>query len=117
MPYFDGMKARVLSCVVLCLLLRMEARVSHAQNVQSEGERRVASKVVPAYPPIARPMRLEGTVKLEVVVLPDGMVKSVQVKGGSPVLAQAAEDALRQWKWEKADHETTEFVQIHFTPN
>lgn len=111
------MKARVFSYLALCLFLWIEARVSHAQNAQSEGERRVANKVVPSYPAIARPMRLEGTVKLEVVVLSDGMVKSVQVRGGSPVLAQAAEDALRQWKWEKADHETTEFVQMHFTPN
>jgi TonB family protein len=62
-------------------------------------------------------MRLEGTVKLEVVVLANGTVKSVEAKGGSPVLIQSAQNAVRGWKWEKADRETTELVQFHFTPD
>jgi TonB family protein len=62
-------------------------------------------------------MRLEGTVKLEVVVLANGTAKSIQIKGGSPVLVQSAQDAIRGWKWEKADHDTTEVVQFHFAPD
>jgi hypothetical protein len=38
------------------------------------------------------------------------------VKGGSPVLAQSAQNAVRVWKWEKADHETTEQVECYFSP-
>jgi TonB family protein len=111
------MKARVFSCVaLLCLFLGLEHNTLFAQDAQTDSERRVANKVIPLYPQLARPMKLEGTVKLEVLVQPNGTVKAVQVKGGSPLLAQAAEDALRRWKWEKADHETTELVQFHFTP-
>jgi outer membrane biosynthesis protein TonB len=62
-------------------------------------------------------MRLEGTVKLEAVVMANGRVKSVEVKGGSPLLAMSAKDAVRGWKWEKSDRETTELIQFHCSPN
>jgi TonB family protein len=104
--------------LVLCLVFTPQFHPSFAQSHgQNEGARSVASKVIPAYPQLARSIRLEGTVKLEVVVLANGMVKSIQVKGGSPLLVQSAQDAVHEWKWEKADHETTELVQFHFTPN
>ena len=61
-------------------------------------------------------MKLSGTVKLDVLVEPAGNVKSVQVKGGNPVLAQSAQNAVRGWKWERADHETTEHVEFYFNP-
>jgi len=43
-------------------------------------------------------------------------VKSMQVKGGSPLLGQSAQNAVRGWKWEKGDHETTELVECYFSP-
>jgi len=49
-------------------------------------------------------------------VAQDGTVKSVEVKGGSPVLTQAALDAVRRWKWEAATRETHEIVEVKFTP-
>jgi outer membrane biosynthesis protein TonB len=62
-------------------------------------------------------MRLRGTVKLEVLVLASGKVKSIQVKGGNAVLVQSAESAVRECRWEKADHDTTEQVEFTFSPN
>jgi len=41
--------------------------VSRAQE-QPDGRRKIASKVVPAYPELARKMHILGTVKVEVVV-------------------------------------------------
>jgi len=87
-----------------------------AQDDQSAGDRKVLSKVVPSYPAIARSMNLSGTVKLEALVLANGTVKSVQVKGGNPVLVQSAERAVHDWKWEKADHDSTEEVEFRFHP-
>jgi len=43
-------------------------------------------------------------------------VKSVEVKGGHPLFVQAAQNALREWKWEPAAHETDEIVELRFTP-
>jgi TonB family protein len=87
-----------------------------AQDDQSAGDRKVVSKVVPTYPAIARGMNLSGTVKLEALVLANGTVKSVQVKGGNPLLVQSAERAVHDWKWEKADHDSTEQVEFRFHP-
>jgi TonB family protein len=102
--------------LVLGVLLSVEPNVCFAQNEQTTGIRKVTNKVVPTYPQIARSMNLSGTVKLEVLVQASGSVKSAQVKGGNPLLAQSAQSAVREWKWEKADHETTELVEFHFNP-
>jgi outer membrane biosynthesis protein TonB len=56
-------------------------------------------------------------VKVEALVAADGSVKGVDVKGGHPVLAQAAMNAVRRWKWEVAAHESHEVVELKFSPS
>jgi len=102
--------------VMLGVLVGSQPKACFAQDEQSTGARKVVNKVVPAYPAIARSMNLSGAVKMEVLVQPNGSVKLIQVKGGNPLLAQSAQSAVHGWKWEKADHETTELVEFHFNP-
>jgi TonB family protein len=87
-----------------------------AQSTESQSARKVVNKVVPVYPAMARGMNLVGTVKLEALVLPNGTVKSIQVRGGNPLLVQAAQKALREWKWVKSDHDSTEMLEFRFNP-
>jgi len=61
-------------------------------------------------------MHLQGTVKMLVLVEPNGSPKSIEVKGGNPVLVQAAEKALHDWKWEPAAHATSEVIDLRFDP-
>jgi outer membrane biosynthesis protein TonB len=61
-------------------------------------------------------MNLSGTVKVVAVVAPDGTVKNVQPVGGSPLLLQAAEDAVYKWKYAPAGAESKEPVELHFNP-
>jgi len=61
-------------------------------------------------------MALEGIVKVEAIVAPDGTVRSVEVKGGHPVLAQAAVNTVRKWKWEVTSKESREIVEVKFSP-
>jgi len=61
-------------------------------------------------------MSLRGTVKVDVVVSSSGTVKNVELKGGHPVLAQAALSAVKKWKWEPATHETHEPIEVRFDP-
>ena len=89
---------------------------AYAQTEQTVGARKVVNKVLPAYPRLARAMNLIGTVKLEVLVTSSGVAKSVQVKGGNPLLAQSAQEALHNWRWEKTDHETFELLEFNFKP-
>ena len=83
---------------------------------QMAEQRKVTNKVVPMYPLVARNLNLSGTVKLEAVVLANGELKSVQVKGGNPLLVQSAQNAVHEWKWEKTDRESVETVEFHFHP-
>ena len=64
-----------------------------------EGKRKVKSKVSPAYPELAKRMSVTGKVKIEVVITPDGRVKSTRVIGGHPLLVQACQDAVKEWKF------------------
>jgi TonB family protein len=61
-------------------------------------------------------MSIQGNVRVDVLVAPNGAVRAVEVKGGHPVLADAAQNALRQWKWEPAAHETHETIELKFNP-
>ena len=87
-----------------------------AQNAPGAGasERRVASRIAPDYPVLAKRMHMHGVVKIEAVVRANGSVKSTRVLGGNPVLVDAAIEALRKWKFEPAHGETTELVQLAF---
>jgi len=61
-------------------------------------------------------MSIGGTVKVVGMVAPNGTVKSVHVLGGHPMLADAAQKALLQWKFEAAPHETSEIIEMKFVP-
>jgi protein TonB len=90
---------------------------------------RVASRVVeanlihdvpPQYPPEAGRTRLEGAVVLMAVISQDGSVKDVRVESGLPIFAQAAIDAVKQWRYKPylIDGEPVEVdsrITINFT--
>ena len=57
-------------------------------------------RVEPVYPPEARAEQLEGTIALNIVIGRDGSVESMHALNGPDVLARAAMDALRWWKFE-----------------
>jgi TonB family protein len=57
-------------------------------------------RVEPVYPAEARKQRLQGVIALNVVVGRDGSVISMRPLNGPDILAQAAMDALRWWKFE-----------------
>ena len=54
-------------------------------------------KVIPVYPRLAIIARISGTVRLIGIIGKDGLIKQLQVIDGSPMLVQAALDAVRQW--------------------
>jgi TonB family protein len=92
--------------------------VSLAAQAQpdSAAKRRVLQQSPAVYPSLARGMALAGIVRVDAVVGPDGAVKSVSIKGGHPVLAQAAVEAVRRWKWEAGPRESHEAVEVKFDP-
>ncbi len=87
---------------------------AQAASAQVNSERKVASRVAPIYPELAKKMHIRGIVKVEAIVRPNGSVRSTRVLGGNPVLVEAAVDAVGKWKFEPAPGETTEMVQLTF---
>ena len=83
---------------------------------QEELTRKVKSKTAPAYPDLARRMAITGFVKLEITVAPNGSVKNAKLVGGHPVLANAALDAVRKWRFEASKEESTGIVVFRFDP-
>jgi TonB family protein len=109
------MKNRVaVVLLVLAAMLVWAPRHAPAQEATSEGSRKIVTRVPPQYPGIARTMHIQGAVKADVLVAPNGTAKSIEVIGGHPVLAEAAQNALRQWKWEPAAHESHEIIELKF---
>jgi TonB family protein len=110
------MKSRI--AVALFVLFSILAYApSHAPAQESsENARKIVSRVAPQYPSLARSMNIKGTVRAVALVAPNGTVKSVEVKGGHPVLVEATQNALRQWKFEPASHETYEIIEMRFAP-
>lgn len=97
-------------------VVALAASVAGAQTAPEthSSERKVASRVTPIYPELAKKMHIHGTVKVEAVVRPNGSVKTTRVLGGNPVLVDAALDAVGKWKFESGQSETTEIVQLTF---
>ena len=102
-----GWVAAVLIGATLCL-----APVLRAE--QEDAPRKVTRKVVPQYPDIAKRWHLAGTVKMTATVAPDGGVKTVKTLGGNAVFVLAAEEAVKQWKYELSTKETTESIALVF---
>jgi protein TonB len=77
-------------------------------------------KVNPNYPPLARQARISGTVILRAVISKDGSIENLTLVSGHPMLAPAAIDAVKQWKYkpyllngEPVEVDTE--VQVNFT--
>ncbi len=80
----------------------------------ADDSRKVIKQVTPVYSEIARRANLSGTVKVEVVIAPSGVVKSAKLVGGHPLLADSALEAVKGWKYEPASTESTTIVVFNF---
>jgi TonB family protein len=82
-------------------------------------EKLLMHRVEPVYPADARKENLQGIIALDIVVAKDGSVTSMKALNGPEILANAAMDALRWWKFEPyrvngepAEVETTVAVEF-----
>jgi TonB family protein len=115
---FQGLNRRI--AVGLLLLggwAAISAPLARGQDVkEQETSRKAKSKVSPVYPELARRMNITGVVKVRVTVAANGAVKDAKLLGGHPVLANAALDAVKKWRFETRPEESTETVEFRFDP-
>jgi TonB family protein len=103
--------------VALLVAVTLVLTPAHSRAQEStDVARKVLVKTPAIYPTLAQSMNIRGVVKLEAHVSPNGTVKSVDVKGGHPILTQSAVTAVGHWKFEPASHETKELIEIKFDP-
>ena len=70
----------------------------------------VARSVRPGYPMLARQMKVEGSVILMALIGRDGLIQDLRVLSGPPILANAAQEAVRQWHF-KPHYQGSEAVE------
>jgi TonB family protein len=112
------MKTLMRQGLAILLLFTAIGVLAVRSTAQESGDtvRKVLMKTAPVYPTLAKSMNIRGTVKLEATIGPNGAVKSVEVKGGHPLLTQSAVTAVGHWKFEPAPKETKESIEIKFDP-
>jgi TonB family protein len=108
------MLKHVMNATVWLSLAAFGAGVMVPTPVTAQALRKTTKKVPPVYSTEARHAHLSGTVKMLVSVSPDGTVKKVYVLGGNPLFVAAAEEAVKQWKFEPATKATVEPVALKF---
>jgi TonB family protein len=81
------------------LTAAQEATPQRAMVGQPVMASQITARVDPVYPPLARQARLQGTVVLKVQISKTGDVENIQLISGHPMLAPAAIEAVKQWKY------------------
>jgi TonB family protein len=101
------------------LLLLSGWAASSSQLMWGQGEltRKVRTRVTPTFPDLARRLNLSGVVKIRLTVAPNGSIKDATLVGGHPLLANAAMDAVKKWRYEAAPQESSGIIEIYFAPN
>jgi TonB family protein len=107
---------RGVAFLIAAVLAGGSIALAQTTPASANSERKIIFRVTPNYPELAKKVHLQGVVKVEAVVRANGTVKSTRVVGGNPVLVDAATEAISKWKFEPAQADTTELVQLTFIP-
>lgn len=94
-------------------------RLRVGANVQ---QARLVSKTVPGYPPLAKQARIQGTVRFNALIGPDGHVKNLRLESGHPLLIESAMVAVQQWVYQPTllngnPVEVVTSIDVEFTLN
>jgi protein TonB len=73
--------------------------VEHPVYISHMSEGDLVKKILPVYPALARSARIQGTVVLQAMISKQGMIENLRLQSGHPMLAPAASEAVRQWRY------------------
>ena len=81
---------------------------------------RLAEAIPPSYPPLAQHMNVQGSVVLQALIAADGRIQNLRVMSGPAILATAAQQAVRDWKFKPVFQngmavETKATITVNFT--
>jgi len=75
----------------------MTANAAERVQMSADTSDVVSRPVQPDYPLLARQMKVQGSVILQALIGRDGLIQDLRVVSGPPILATAAQDAVKQW--------------------
>lgn len=78
----------------ICLPVAAQVKLSHNEAVKN-----AVKRPNPEYSPMARQMRIQGDVEVEVQISDSGDVDNVKVVAGNPMLSGSVVKALKDWKF------------------
>jgi TonB family protein len=90
--------------------------VTLAMPARATDTRAIKVRTTPIYPEIAKRIRVSGMVRLTVTVDAQGKVTDVKPLSGNGVLSAAAEEAIRNWRFEPGPSASTVIVAVNFAP-
>ncbi len=83
-----------------CGLLLLAVLPASAQEPACKSR---SGEVKASYPELARRMKISGVVRLQLQLSPSGSVRDSKVLGGNPVLASAAQQAVKNVRFEGSE--------------
>ncbi len=107
----NNCRGRILGGALLAMALSLGVA-----NLRAQEGRKALSNPAPTYPEVAKKLRLVGTVKVQVLIAADGRIKEKNFIGGHPILVNAVEETLKNWKYAPASGETTTQLEFNFHP-
>jgi periplasmic protein TonB len=78
---------------------RPPATIARAIRTSSMLQGNLIRRVEPAYPPLARSARIEGSVELAALISKEGAIENLRVVSGHPLLVHSAIEAVSQWRY------------------
>lgn len=75
-------------------------RVTRIRLSGPQAHKLIKTEVPPIYPEEASKQRIQGTVRLHIIIGVNGLVNEINVVSGKPQLQAAAVDAVRKWQYE-----------------
>jgi TonB family protein len=110
-------RLHLLFCLLMTFVLLNSLPLPAQSRDESSSDRKVISRVEPEYPDALKRLYIGGVVRVEVLVAPNGVVKSTKLLGGSPILGQSTMKAVKQWKYAPAPSEEVLTVKLEFDPH
>lgn len=95
-------------------------RAAERVEMSADMAQAVSYQVKPGYPLLARQMKVQGSVILQALIGKDGIIEDLRVVSGPPILANAAQEAVKKWHFKPhyegaASVETQARITVNFT--
>src|SRR5579863_2848077 len=88
------------SVAMLLTLLNFGALASAEIRVgTADAMKAVTKKTAPEYPPIARQLKIAGSVQVDVTIDTEGNVENVKIVSGNAMLTSSVVTAVKKWKF------------------